>query len=226
MDKAQKQLVDTYFRKRKIAVELTNNEGERLNELKPYEMRCGLISGILADYDFTYNSKWELIDKHPELLNKFDIKSLGRTMMSVLLVSHPEFLDAFKPYFNQFWGEDIARVLKNHPQFINAFDLSKLNNYDIREILRNQPQLNNKLNTSRLTSWDVAEILSNKPELADRFDLTKLNGGEIESLIRNQPQFADRFDLSSVLGKETLKKLYDFHRGLHPYLKKYFPGED
>jgi arsenate reductase-like glutaredoxin family protein len=152
MDKAQKQLVDTYFRKREIAAGESGygypDSGEGIkshelfymiknNKLNPQKINSGSFGNQIA----------ALINKDPRLYQDKDVQPylnhLNIYNKANILSNHPEFIN--KPEFgdiiNDLKGDSIEVILEKQPELLNRFDLNKLNVSNIINILAEQPHL-------------------------------------------------------------------------------------
>lgn len=145
MDKVQKQLIDTYIRKRGIAnVQNIQYEFETyeilylINNNIPFDLstlRAGTIAGILV--------------KQPSLVNKLDLSKL----------SYEKNNSVDRIY-------SIIYILKHQPQLFNYFDISNFDGYNIAELLIAQPLLIDKVDISILNDENIVDILKQQPKLS------------------------------------------------------------
>lgn len=156
MDKLQKQLIDTYFRKRRIKAE-TNIDDYNLYEIG-YILTNDLdTSGfdrystmIAADKYPAFISKlnlnilysidiYQILTQRPELATLFDASKLNRYETYRLLSVRPELGEW--AIVDKFDGNSIAKLLSQHPTLIKKFDLNNLNALEISDVLEDQPKL-------------------------------------------------------------------------------------
>lgn len=143
MDKRQKELIDTYLRKRDIAGKGSNSYGHKKYEIAYLIMNDMYdISRIRFVIRFIIPS---LIISQPKLVGKFDLSKLNDIEIMEILFAHHYLIDYFKPYlFKINDGDDIANVistLSEYDDLIKYFDLSKLTNENINQILKYTPTL-------------------------------------------------------------------------------------
>ena len=207
MDKVQKQLIDSYFRKRKIAREQSRHS--------KYE-----------DFEIIYMVRNNM---------PIDLLTLSSDEMCDILKQHPEYVEVLKPRLKFIRELEIAKILIMQPQLINYFDISRITGSYISMIIADQPELIDRFDLSKVMNADkisndaedvslnIARIVSKQPQLVDKFDLTKVKGWHIYNILVEQPQLIDRFDLSKVkIGNKEVKRLL-FHQ---PQLKPYFENLD
>jgi len=172
MDKSQKQLVDTYFRKRGIAnVQNTSYEFEAyeilylINNKIPFDF-SSLKAGTIAD----------ILVKQPSLVNKLDLSK----------ISYEE-SNSFDTTYK------INYILKYQPQLIDYIDISGFDGYHIADLLIIQPLLIDKVDLSILNDENITDILKEQPKLINRLDLSILDDKHISEILKEQPQLAPYF---------------------------------
>lgn len=196
MDKAQKSLVDTYFRKRKIA-------GEQDSRYKYYDYETAYL--VINDmYDVskvTHNDMVSLIIHQPKVITKFDLSELNDMEIMEILFEHHNLIDYFKPYLSKITsGGDIKNVILTLGEYdlTKYFDLSKLKKIDITHILVHRPELIDVLKPyiDDLNAFNIITILKSQPKLIDslKLELYKLNEVMIYGLLLRYPQLKPYFD--------------------------------
>ena len=117
MDKLQKQLIKTYFRKR------------------------GMTSNRLGFEDYEIN--YIPIAIKNNLINSNNLDKVEPSHIAIILIEEPDLIDYFKDKLNKFKPIHIKWVLRNQPSLINYFKdrLNELDSDDIGSILDKQPQL-------------------------------------------------------------------------------------
>jgi len=179
MDKAQKQLFDTYFRKRNIA----NNQPEAWegqyneNAFTYYETEYLLThdTGIRVD-----SSSVDIyISNEPKSkLEKINMDTLSpKALTTALEISCKFFYDRVKPErIAELNGNQIFWIVYNHPDCADKFDLSKID--DSNDIYRlakmayddlEYPDIINKLNLKKMNSRDISLLLHQFPNLSNHF---------------------------------------------------------
>lgn len=143
MDKEQKQLIKTYFRKRGIAA--NNEEMGKYVKYTGYELDFGIKNNIINPSDIKPNSIANALKTKPELISYFEdrLDELDGWNISLILQYQPQLIDYFKDKLNGLDGNDIRMILQRQPQLINYFKnrLNELDRSDISRILLFQPQL-------------------------------------------------------------------------------------
>ena len=86
MDKVQKQLIDTYFRKRNIA----NNQDTQY-EFESYEILYFINNNIPFDLStLSSNTIAGILVKQPSLINEFDLSKLSYYQITFILKHQPQ----------------------------------------------------------------------------------------------------------------------------------------
>jgi hypothetical protein len=179
MDKQQKELILTYFRKR-----ILSGNGGPTN---------------WSQYETSY------ILNHSNL---FDIEKIKFTWVKWLddLIKHPENFDKYNFQYNdeRFAHIDQAEAIKFFPRFIELMDVENFSNYKIRNILIDRPGLISKMPSHKLKEldeYDLQNIFYVHPELAryDVFDFSKVNHPYIlSSLLTLFPELGKKIDIKKI----------------------------
>jgi len=206
MDKVQKQLIDSYFRKRNIAREQSRHS--------KYE-----------DFEILYMVRNNM---------PVNLLTLGSDEMSNVLRKRPEYIDELKPRLKFISNSDIVKILVMQPQLIKYFDLSRIDGSYISMIIAEHPQLIDRFDLSKVMNADniggnaddvslnIARIISKHPQFVDRFDLNKVKGWHIFAILRDQPQLIDMFDLTNLkVNNKDIKNLLFLQPQLKPYFEKF-----
>ena len=234
MDKKQKELIKTYYRKRNIASE-TND----LYEFENYEVNDFIIKNKLIPYDkINTTDISKFIANNPDLINYFKnrLGKLSPNGISLILFKQPQLIDYFKDRLSELSSYNVSVILSNQPQLIDYFKnrLDKLSPNDIILILSDKPELGeyfkDRLNNKdkehgyeEFRYFEIKELLEAKPELAKYFDKNKffkeLDDDFIFELLYKHPQVIGYFkDRLGELDKNYIPSLLN----KHPQLKKYF----
>lgn len=133
MDKTQKLLIDTYFRKRAIA--LTVDAG---GEYRGYESFY-VLDHNMDTSAYGNDEIWSIIYSNPQYIDKFDLNKLTPYQIESIVKVHPELL----PKFNQdkLIPIDIMGILYHHPELINQFDFSKYTIKDFINLQHDRPTM-------------------------------------------------------------------------------------
>ena len=168
MDKAQKELVKSYFHARNIAVE--QDMGYSLEE---YEISEFVLDNNLIDKKiFTREFIGSLLYKKPQLL-KYFIHKISNATVGFLLVHHPKYIEDLKHKIGDVNKFRVGQILFEHPQLIDYFKdrLSELSPNAVSKILQSHPQLIDYFK-GRLVDFTLqrsVEVLMEHPELVDYF---------------------------------------------------------
>jgi hypothetical protein len=189
MDKAQKQLVDTYFRKRAMATE----QGSGMH-FHPYEINYELKTGAKDINNLPRKTLVSMLINFPQWFDKVERPNiLNDFELGVLLSAQPQLIDKFKPERIHVLGDTpIAIILSKQPQLVDRFDLSVLDHKDIADILSNQPSLYDKLGSNKFDHIDIAKVLEKQPSLADKFNLDLLDHLDLIMILNDQPELRDK----------------------------------
>jgi hypothetical protein len=221
MDKAQKELINTYFRKREIADKQSSLNYELYEIIYAINNNIYIDTSILSELDVInilknnpqliakFNLKrmggysiGKILRFQPQLVDRFDLSKLSGEIVGELLIYQPQLIDKFDLQ-NVSYSPFISEAIIENPKLIDNFDLSKLNSGGIHAILRSQPQLIGKFDLQRLRGWNIGELLMTQPRLIDaeglngsKFDLNKLpkDGFSVNILLRKHPQLAKYFN--------------------------------
>ena len=106
----------------------------------------------------------------------------------------------------QWYGDEWAKHLSEHPEDAFMCDWSKLRSADIRYLLSRQPQLAPKDIDwpARMANSDWVELVLQQPGLADRFDWKKLSSEKTVELLcsKGGDKLIDYCDLSVLTGSQ------------------------
>lgn len=144
MDKAQKELIKTYYRKRMFSI---NQE-----YYSPYEMKYG-IDNQLIDVDKsvaeikTKDIAFILKDQ-PDLIEYFKSRlyELGEHSVGIILGSQPGLVGYFKKQIEDMSDYTLINVLRQQPQIHkHFFDINEFDEDDLKYIYDSIPQLKKHL---------------------------------------------------------------------------------
>jgi hypothetical protein len=190
MDKAQKQLVDTYFRKRKLATEVGSGM-----HFYPYELNYQISSGQKNINDFPRKTVVSILMGHPQWFdNVIKPDTFKDNEIGFILSSQPQLFDRFNPARIRALDDgNIGLILQKQPQLADRFDLADMSHWDAAKVVAEQPQLLSKFNVDGFNGYDINTILEKQPQLVDSFDLNKLQPLEFIQILHAQPQLKDKF---------------------------------
>lgn len=200
MDKRQKQLIDTYIRKRSIASWDSDHYPRTLKELQymqanGYDLgNTSYVEGILLDPS-QFNQKYLgirdlsfILLHRPELIDRSDVSGLPTTNKVNILVKYPQYFDQFNAH--NFAGYEIATILSAQPELVGKFtkqELAELDAYDVINALSEQPTLITYLNVGKLGSYEKAELLMGRPELINKFYVSDISSYAVVRLLIKHP---------------------------------------
>ena len=190
MDKAQKQLIDTYFRKRKLATEVGSGM-----HYYPYELSYQILSGQKDINQFPRKTIVSILSKYPQWFDKVNKPDTFNDFeIGVILSEQPQLFNKFNPARLRALDDTaIALILQKQPQSADRFDLTDFSHWDAAKIVAEQPQLLNKFNIDKFNGYDINTILEKQPQFVDYFDLNKLQPLEFIQILHAQPQLKDKF---------------------------------
>jgi len=165
MDKAQKQLVDTYFRKRKLA----NDNG--------MEMARGYAD--VTDYadEFGLYHKYEM--KYLVDANRLDLNHEHIDMVRPFIMTYPEYADKLDyDSFASFNSEEAAELIVLRPELITKFNLKRLFRREI---------------DGPVWKSEVSYILENHPELIKYFPVHEFQPALVRDLVKHTPELKHYF---------------------------------
>jgi hypothetical protein len=201
MDKRQKQLVDTYIRKRSIASEQSDRYARTLKELQymklagyevgklNYPEYTMLNPSLFDQKNFSSNMTAQLAMQVPEIMNKVDFNALHNFDRADIIIKFPEYFD--KCNKGDFTMYNIRDIIISHPQLITKFskeDIGLFNSYDIKNVILKQPSLLPYFNLSGFNSYDISDMLMDKPELITKLDVSSLSSYNVFGLLIKHPQ--------------------------------------
>ena len=214
MNKKQNQLIDTYFRKRNVAIE----RGGRRNF---YGLHEALYLYDKGRYDAINNlgpnDVVRLYEVRPELIDKINIKN--SSVYTRLFSAYPELVDVV-PHEN-ISDYSIAHIILNQPQLIDKLPLDKLKSNGVFEILSSYPQFINKIGINKLSYDELTRLIIEQPSIIDYPELKKdrFDKYQIRSILMKHPHLADRLQIN-IMGSKT-DFVYDLVMA-QPKLKPYF----
>ena len=166
MDKSQKQLIDTYFRKRNIGL-------NPYRSLQNYEIVYALRNDIKIDLSIVKtNLLAKLVSENPDLINKIDSTIFNIDDVLAILVNENGFglYKHFGNRINKWYGNQLEDLLYNKPEYVDILDMSRLRGDNIKLLLRHRPNLVSKLDLSKLNSGQIEDVLFHRPELEKYFN--------------------------------------------------------
>jgi hypothetical protein len=209
MDKAQYNLVKTYWRKRDLARKQSSQYDYSLYELK-YLLDSGRITSEdlvvpgkpIDDYEPSYGKVHDFLEKYPEYFDKFYTElnlreELSDFYISELIAKHPEYIDKFDVWdLGRSWqgGRYVKTIIDKHPEFINKFNLEHLSAHSLVDIVVDNPKLINNIldkliaGQQHLHDDEYVRLLNKFPELSDKFEYSFLSASERLKLLWYHPQ--------------------------------------
>lgn len=203
MDKGQKELIQTYFRKRNVVI------GDKTMNREKYET--------------------EYILKHPEM---FDIDSitLGSTRWLDDLIKHPDKFEYynFEKNDKRFENWNIDEILKYFPQLLPLVNIDEISNFKLVDVLRTNSKLIKYIPKERLDLFNeyhkkellikdpdlfseyfdiniisqdssaVIEILMKSPKMGRIMDLTHLDRFDFFTIFKRKPKILKEFDIKKL----------------------------
>jgi hypothetical protein len=217
MDKSQRQLIDTYFRKRAIAneeVKYTQHEEYELNYM--IKNNYGIDNLVSGDILYIILSKGSIPPMLDKLLNR-----LNSNDKSEILKKHPELIDRIDTEnLDQF---DIGHIITKRPELINFFakDLPRLTSSTIYGILSDQPELHTYFHPSRINSGEAQWLIGKYPDIMiDYYGLANFDQDNIANILTRKPSLHKLFDLDR-LDERGLVKVLRYSPELIDILKPY-----
>jgi hypothetical protein len=211
MDKNQKELISTYFRKRDI-----------INNKQPYNKWSCLEFDFITSHpeffnienmSFSYSSIIDEIIKHPESIENYNFKKDDYRLIShkeeilkyipklipylnLENVHTSEFIDAlyFRPELIKIIPEDkkkdiekstdLENLILHHPKLGYFFNLKSINEPEIlKQIIIKSPSLANKLNLTHLRWYDMFTLLQQNPELSNYLNFDHIPDDDIAFML-------------------------------------------
>jgi hypothetical protein len=206
MDKGQKQLLDTYLRKRDI----TQSQGDNWR----YKYRL---------YETIYMLKNEMYDK-------VDPNKLDGSDITEILIKEPSLISVLKYYLKKLNVSRVKELLQVHPEFIQYMQqnarspLLKLNEHSIYKLLLAQPTLIKSLTPEQimhLMTPHVIEILTAHPETLDdlMMHVRRFDSEDLAIVLIKQPELAEKLKpFMNKIDKVTAKMLAMNVPELKPYM--------
>ena len=202
MDRAQKQLMDTYLRKREIA----STQGDSWR----YKFQIYEIIHMLKN----------------EMYDKVDPNKLDGSDLTEILIKEPSLISVLKYYLKKLNVGRVKELLTVRPEFVQYLqqNLSKLNEHSMYKLLLAQPSLIKSLTPEQimhLMTPHTIEILSAHPEIVDdlMMHVRHFDGEDLAVVLIKQPQLAEKFKpFMSKIDKVTAKMLAMHVPELKPYM--------
>jgi hypothetical protein len=206
MDKGQKQLLDTYLRKRDI----TQSQGDSWR----YKYRI---------YETIYMLKNEMYDK-------VDPNKLDGSDITEILIKEPTLISLLKHYLKKLNVTKVKELLTVRPEFIQYMQqnarspLLKLNEHSIYKLLLAQPSLIKSLvpeQIMHLMTPHAIEILTAHPETIDdlMMHVRRFDSEDLAIVLIKQPELAERLKpFMNKIDKVTAKMLAMNVPELKPYM--------
>jgi len=181
MDKVQKELLDTYFRKRR-PIAMSMEYGFSAEELK-YLVDNGTL-------DFNKLLPMEQLSVNPDVAVrfKFTLRGMDSNEIVRVLVSYPRLY----MYMNldNLSGAGMADLINKRPELVNRLPKSRLDGSHISYVLRMHPELIDHLPIAKMKGYEIYILLSSKPQLIDKVDLNKIEWDYLEMLTDEHPKIA------------------------------------
>ena len=244
IDKAQKQLIDSYFRKRVIADPQGYDYRFKSFE-KIYMLKTGIVEFDKIKNSLNGEDISAIITDMPELHAKIGVREFNKmndSNKASIFIKRPELADdeGFQNLLFHMNGEKpvifvslVMSILLKQPKFTRTNYFKKfvvlaeksqsITPEYIAELLIKQPALANEENylplLNKLTPEYIVATLSKRPELADKFNLKKLGPRDAMEMFVAQPELADRLNLSKM-NKNDIEDLLMIKPELAPLLKR------
>ena len=204
MDKAQKSLVDTYLRKREIAVVQTRAWNENY---KYYELRYMADRNIIPTSPDEYTAS-KMVRYKPELFDKFDVSKFdGNTVYSTLMFGDIDIMDMVnrkdingnKLDLSKLDGDQIASILTNYQaqtnELADILNLKKIKGDEVNKLIRFHPKLITKVNYGLLSKNVITNTMWENPQMIPLFDELGLIGkldSDVALWFKNKyPEYSD-----------------------------------
>jgi len=196
MNKRQKQLINTYLRKRDIAY-----EQHKRKQYNPYDY---------LTHEISYKIK-----------NNINTQNITRKQIFDTLLIDNSIIDyVSNDFFNGLDGTQISTLISfYYPELINRFNeknLNKLDTINVSQILHMQPHLVDKLPLQNLTDEYIIGILAQHPQLFDKLPV---------EIIRDVIKNVEQDEYNTYYRNNALKKLEKLFN-IHPQLRKKFKERD
>lgn len=207
MDKLQKQLIDTYFRKRTIAAEQDGTNARTLQEMD-YMNKHGYNVGELNSVEevllnpslyheryFDGDEAMIILLQRPELIEQVNPDKISAYRRADLLTKHPQYFDKLNKK-RDIKGWYLTKVLENQPQLVTRFskeELAEIVDMNIVSILIAHPEIYKYFDINRLSDFYQAELLQHQPNLASVMDLSKMGSNYIARLLIMYPYLKDQY---------------------------------
>ena len=140
-----------------------------------------------------------------------DLRSLSGPELLYVLFARPELVDKVDVgQMNDF----TVLLLDAHPEWVNRFDLGKLELDEVATLLKKHPEWAQRCDLKRFDRWDIAQLA-----LIDKFDSRVLADDVRRELVLQYPELSTRRDLSDEVNFFELENRELAHfLGEHPDL--------
>jgi len=198
MNKRQKQLINTYFRKREIAYKQQNEVYEPFEIYQLYKMGVD-IKGKTSFMDII-----ELVKKYPEMYDVIDFNDLSPGFFAKLIAYDPEYINKTpKDKLNDMQSYYISDILQKtdlqtalNYDFFKKLQIDNLYPYELGFILRSNPDMVKMFPTEKLNEIhlnDVVRIVHDQPKLIKYFQNRDFHVNHINYILQKQPQLKSFF---------------------------------
>lgn len=205
MDKRQKELVDTYFRKRKIA---TSQNGFGPDE--DYELDYLLRTNAIDPATIKASNMIFVFQHYPQLVDKLNLdvfKVHSRYYLTYILGHMPQYFDLLNSKLNLkyiLYDSDVEDILLINPQVVEKLNLKSIVGDELVNVLNINSNLTKELlpnlktltanNLSMLNDDAIFSLLFYAPQFITLLDLRKLPPRYIEVLLNARPLLKPYFD--------------------------------
>jgi hypothetical protein len=185
MDKAQKSLVDTYFRKRKISTAGNGFEEEDEHELL-YLLRTNAIDpSTIKAGNFIF-----VLQNYPQIIDRLNLETLkiNTYFLGYILAFMPQFFDKLDQRLNLKYvltDSDIEELEKKNPSSAAKLNLRSLAGDELFDVLNNNGENFSVLipNLSTLSKEQIGALLQKYPYAKKYF---------ADPSLRNHPYFTNQ----------------------------------
>jgi hypothetical protein len=224
MDKAQKELIKTYYRKRDIAAKQQDGYDFKFYEISEYAIDNKIMTPEYVINNFTISS---VLTRKPNLAKYFSNYSLSPNALDIILKDEPKLIIYFENQLKKLDKNHIYSIIAHAPELLNHPFFSKHKDYlpwnYIGILLSRNPEYINMYEhrLDEISDEYVAMIIRFRKSLFPYFKdrIPKLDNDATMSLLFNYPEMIDQYNWNL-----TNIDNYDKRRfiGMHPELEKYF----
>ena len=189
MNKKQKQLIDTYFRKREIVAEVRKTSFEtHENMFLIKQNKKPFFSGVFRSEKIV-----EILSNNPSFVDMLPLDKIGSDGVRDVLLKQSSLIK--KLPINRLNGGDVGLILEKHPNLVDYLPIEKMGSDSIRSLLIKQPPLVNKLPTKSMVGKDIMSVLRYQPSLIGELPIEKMSNYEIKVLLHlHQPELRGKFE--------------------------------